>query len=160
MQNNYKEPSLYPESNNEKIKNIYNYYNVPNIFETSGQPNEKQLILLANQGYEVIINLATELLIDGKFVKEDEILKLLKIKYIHIPVEFSQPTLLDFKKFVKYVKLYKDKKIWVQCKANMRVSAFVYKYRKDILLQEHNDIIDDMHFIWTPDKIWCSFLNI
>ena len=33
----------------------------------------------------------------------------------------------------------------------MRVSAFVYKYRRDILKQSHIEIINDMEIIWTPN---------
>jgi hypothetical protein len=41
----------------------------------------------------------------------------------------------------------------------MRVSAFVYKYRRDVLKLPHDEIIGDMEAIWTPIKIWKSFLD-
>ena len=54
----------------------------------------------------------------------------------------------------------KNKKIWIHCAANKRVSAFVYKYRRDILKLSHDEIIGDMEAIWTPNKIWNSFLDL
>ena len=41
----------------------------------------------------------------------------------------------------------------------MRVSAFVYKYRRDILKLEDSEIIEDMNLIWSPNNVWGSFLN-
>ena len=41
----------------------------------------------------------------------------------------------------------------------MRVSAFVYKYRRDVLGLEDSQIIEDMKLIWSPNRIWNSFLN-
>ena len=42
----------------------------------------------------------------------------------------------------------------------MRVSAFTYRYRRDILNLEHNEIIKDLEKIWKPNKVWKSFLNL
>ena len=111
-------------------------------------------------GYEVIINLASNSLYNGNIINEEQILNFLKVKYIHIPVNFNNPTDLDFEKFVFNIQKHNNKKLWVHCAANMRVSAFVYKYRRDILKLEHNNIIQDMEAIWTPNKIWSSFLKI
>ena len=67
---------------------------------------------------------------------------------------------MNFKKFVSNLEDNKNKKIWVHCAANIRVSAFVYKYRKDVLKLPHEQIIGDMESIWTPNKIWNSFLEL
>ena len=149
-----------PSNQVNKLEKIYNYYKVPNLFETSGQPNKQQLKLLAKKGYKVIINLAAKSFFDGVIINEAEILNVLNIKYIHIPVKFNNPTDLDFQKFVSYVQKYKNKKLWVHCIANMRVSAFTYRYRKDILKLKHDNIIGDMKAIWIPNKTWNTFLNI
>ena len=82
------------------------------------------------------------------------------MNYIHIPVDFNKPNKADFKKFVFNIEKYKDKKIWVHCEANMRVSAFTYKYRRDILKIGHKEIIGDLEAIWIPNKIWNSFLEL
>ena len=53
----------------------------------------------------------------------------------------------------------RGKKIWIHCAANMRVSAFVYKYRRDILKLKDDEVIKDMKLIWSPNHVWSSFLN-
>lgn len=143
----------------KEIKKIYNYHKVPNLFETSGQPGKQQLKLLAERGYEVVINLAPSSLLEGAVINEAEILNSEQVKYIHIPVDFSNPTDEDFAEFVSNIQKHKSKKLWVHCAANMRVSAFVYKYRRDVLKLPHDEIIGDMEAIWTPIKIWKSFLD-
>ena len=143
-----------------KKLNIYNYHQVPNLYETSGQPNEQQLRLLVKKGYQVFINLAPSTMIDDRVICEEKFLRSQKVKYIHIPVDFENPTESDFKKFVLNIKKYKDERIWVHCVANMRVSAFTYKYRRDILKFPHKDIISDLETIWIPNKVWNSFLGL
>tara|TARA_B100000401_G_scaffold216791_1_gene146333 strand:- start:194 stop:637 length:444 start_codon:yes stop_codon:yes gene_type:complete len=144
----------------QKLEEIYNFYKIPKLFNTSGQPTEEQLIMLANNGYEVIINLAENCKIGCFEIDEKNILESQRVTYIHIPVKFNKPTQLNFNEFVDIIHKFKNKKIWVHCAANMRVSAFVYKYRRDILNLNHNKIFSDMKAIWNPNDIWNSFLDL
>jgi len=41
----------------------------------------------------------------------------------------------------------------------MRVSAFVFKYRRDVLGQSPKNIEEDLEAIWVPNKTWGSFLE-
>lgn len=148
---------LFLQSSN--IKKIFNYYKVPDLFETSGQPNNKQLISIANGGYEAVINLAPNTTIEGRIINEEAILKSNNISYIHIPVDFNNPLDEDFNKFVAALEQNKHKKIWVHCAANMRVSAFVFKYRRDVLGLSQKNIEEDLEAIWVPNKTWSSFLE-
>ena len=148
---------LFLQSSN--LKKIFNYYKVPDLFETSGQPNNKQLISIANGGYEAVINLAPNTTIEGRIINEEAILKSNNITYIHIPVDFNNPLDEDFNKFVAALEQNKHKKIWVHCAANMRVSAFVFKYRRDVLGLSPKNIEEDLEAIWIPNKTWSSFLE-
>ena len=148
---------LFLQSSN--LKKIFNYYKVPDLFETSGQPNNKQLISIANGGYEAVINLAPNTTIEGRIINEEGILKSNNITYIHIPVDFNNPLDEDFNKFVAVLEQNKHKKIWIHCAANMRVSAFVFKYRRDILGLSPKNIEVDLEAIWVPNKTWSSFLE-
>lgn len=141
------------------LTKIYNYHKVPGLFETSGQPGKQQLKLLAKTGYELVINLAPCSRLEGAVINEAQILDAEKVEYIHIPVDFNNPSNEDFEKFVSNIERHQRKKIWVHCAANMRVSAFVYKYRRDILKLPHHKIIGDMKTIWTPNKTWSAFLS-
>ena len=144
----------------QQLEEIYNFYKIPKLFNTSGQPTEEQLIMLADNGYEIIINLAGNCKIGGFEIDEKNILESEGVKYIHIPVKFNNPTQLNFNEFVYNIRKFENKKIWVHCAANMRVSAFVYKYRRDILNLNHNKIFSDMKAIWNPNDIWNSFLDL
>ena len=148
---------LFLQSSN--LKKVFNYYQVPGLFETSGQPNNKQLISIANGGYEVVINLAPNTTIEGRVINEKDILKSNNITYIHIPVDFNNPLDEDFNKFVAALEENKHKKIWVHCAANMRVSAFVFKYRRDVLGLSQKNIEQDLKAIWIPNKAWSFFLE-
>ena len=148
---------LFLQSSN--LKKVFNYYQVPGLFETSGQPNNKQLISIANGGYEVVINLAPNTTIEGRVINEKDILKSNNITYIHIPVDFNNPLDEDFNKFVAALEQNKHKKIWVHCAANMRVSAFVFKYRRDVLGLSQKNIERDLKAIWIPNKAWSFFLE-
>ena len=151
---------LAPSSMQSKdLSKVFNYHNIDNLFATSGQPNAYQLKLIAENGYDAVINLAPNSVFEGSVINEAEILTANKVKYIHIPVNFNKPKNEDFLKFVNCVEENKDKKIWIHCAANMRVSAFVYKYRRDILKLEDSEIIEDMNLIWSPNNVWGSFLN-
>jgi len=141
------------------LSKIYNYHDIPGLFTTSGQPNRYQLKLIAQNGYDVVINLAPGSVLEGSVIHEAEILSANKVKYIHIPVNFNNPVKDDFLLFVKKLNENKDKKIWIHCAANMRVSAFVYKYRRDVLGLEDKQVIKDMELIWSPNRTWNTFIN-
>jgi protein tyrosine phosphatase (PTP) superfamily phosphohydrolase (DUF442 family) len=141
------------------LRKTFNYYKVPGLFETSGQPNNKQLASMSNYGYEVVINLAPNTAIEGKIINEESILKSNNISFVHIPVDFNNPLEEDFNKFVCAIEKNKHKKVWVHCAANMRVSAFVFKYRRDVLGLSQKNIERDLKAIWIPNKTWSSFLE-
>ena len=53
--------------------------------------------------------------------------------YIHIRVDFQNPTDQDFSQFSSVMDRLKDVPVHVHCIANYRVSAFLYRYRRDVL---------------------------
>ena len=48
--------------------------------------------------------------------------------YRHIPVKFEAPAVEDFRAFVSAMDEWSDRKVFVHCAANFRVSAFVAVY--------------------------------
>ena len=49
--------------------------------------------------------------------------------------------------------------VWVHCAANMRVSAFMYRYRRDVLGQDPKVLEGDLHRIWEPFGVWKAFVS-
>jgi len=73
---------------------IYNYRKVNDRIITGGQPQEAQLQSAAEEGYTVIINLATS----GRSSLPDEagLVRSLGMTYHHIPVDWNNPQESDF----------------------------------------------------------------
>lgn len=116
-----------------RIEDTYNYLKINDQLATSGQPTEAQFRLIHAAGYKTVINLAPESVLENSLIAEAALLEELSIRYIHIPVDFSKPTEQDFIDFVSSMQATSAQKVWVHCAANMRVSAFVYRYRRDVM---------------------------
>ena len=141
----------------ETLNDICNYLPIENLYATSGQPSEVQFSLIKDAGYETVINLAPTSMIENSVVEEEEILTGLGMTYIHIPVNFKNPTEDDFRAFTEGLK--EGGKVWVHCAANMRVSAFTYRYRTAVLGEDENNAMSDLLKIWQPFGVWLEFLQ-
>jgi protein tyrosine phosphatase (PTP) superfamily phosphohydrolase (DUF442 family) len=141
----------------DKITDIFNFLSIKSSLSTSGQPTEAQLSVLANQGYEVIINLALHN--DPRYSLPDEtgLVASLGMTYIHIPVQFDAPTENDLKSFFNAMESNKNKKVHVHCAANMRVTAFLGLYYLIRQKKSKDEAFAPMNSIWEPDEVWSSF---
>ena len=54
---------------------------------------------------------------------------------------------------------HREKRVYVHCAANMRVSTFVALYRILRLGWERETAFRDVYRIWTPDERWQSSIN-
>ncbi|MDH3632438.1 MAG: protein tyrosine phosphatase family protein [Gammaproteobacteria bacterium] len=146
------------ELGSQSVERIFNYVPISDEVSTSGQPSEAELKLIRDAGYSTIVNLAphnTENSLDDEYGYVTN----LGVNYIHIPVDFKNPTNDDFVRFAQTMDDLKGTKVWVHCAANMRVSAFIYKYRRDILGEQKKVAIKDLKKIWEPYGVWRSFLR-
>jgi len=140
------------------MSDIYNFKQVSDILSCAGQPLEGQLQSIADDGYEVVINLG---LTDGKYALADEAasVKNLGLTYHHIPVVFDNPQLNELTDFIGLMNEHSHQKTLVHCAANYRASAFtgLYLFSADILNEdEMQEFIED---IWQPDGIWQQFID-
>jgi hypothetical protein len=78
--------------------------------------------------------------------------------YIHIPVNFQNPTDQDFNQFCAVMEQLKDVPVHVHCIANARVSAFFYRYRRDLLGMDETQARAEMEAVWRPNAIWAAFV--
>lgn len=139
------------------LSEIYNYLEYWPGLTTSGQPNSRELQLIADAGFDTIVNLAPHD-VENALPNEAARVQELGMSYHHIPVNFKKPTSADFKKFVAVVSDKKDQQLWVHCAANMRVSAFMYCYRCQILGEDAELAKLTMHKIWQPIGVWKRFV--
>lgn len=140
------------------LEDIFNYLELDNRITTSGQPSATQLGLIKAAGYTTIINLAPKAQ-ENALEDEEEILQRLGIRYFHLPVVFSRPTREDFERFIETLEACNDERLWVHCAANMRVSAFFFKYRTERLSWPIERAQSDLDKIWKPNKVWRDFID-
>lgn len=76
------------------IEQIYNYLKLSDSVATAGQPTEAQLSLIKESGYQVVVNLALSES-PKALPHEQAIVESLGMHYIHIPVLWENPTIVD-----------------------------------------------------------------
>lgn len=131
------------------IETSYNFRRINERLTTSGVVPAEALAGLASRGYEAVINLLPENN-DYAVPNERGIVELQGIEYIHIPVDFKQPTQIDFAKFAAALDRVRDRKIHIHCAANYRVSAFYSLYefsRGNWSAEQVKEFVGD---IWQP----------
>lgn len=140
------------------VAEIYNYLPLSNFIGTGGQPTAEQFAELKKAGYEVVVNLALPTSTNA-IPNEAEIVQSQGMAYVHIPVEWENPTLEDIQQFFATLQANAEKKVFVHCAMNMRVSAFMYLYRR---LQQQIDeeaARRSLEEIWTPNPTWEQFIS-
>ena len=70
---------------------IYNFRALSANLLTSGQPTASQMAEIARIGVQTVINLALPTS-DNALPDEESLVRSLGMEYIHIPVEWEQPT--------------------------------------------------------------------
>ena len=137
---------------------IPHWLRISDRITTSGQPTGPQLAEIAALGVAAVINLALHSH-ERALPDERGDVGALGMAYVHIPVEFARPTESDFAAFAAAMKGWKDRKVHIHCIANFRVSAFLYRYRRDVLGGDERRARADLDRIWRPDPVWAAFLG-
>lgn len=139
------------------IIKITNFIKINENISTAGQPTKKQFKKIAKEGFDVVINLAMHN--KGALKKEDKIVSKNGMIYIHIPITWKNPELDRLLLFLKLLESLqkKDKKIFIHCIKNYRVSVFMYHYKKSILKQKDVKLIAPKKF--KPNRIWRKILK-
>jgi protein tyrosine phosphatase (PTP) superfamily phosphohydrolase (DUF442 family) len=142
-----------------RLSQIYQYRQATPTLATSGQPREEQLADIAAAGYEVVINLALH--DDPRYSLRDEAasVRALGLEYVHIPVQFGAPTEADLAGFFEAMDTHKERRIWLHCAANMRVTAFLGLYRRLRDKWPEDRAFALMDEVWEPDAVWSSFIR-
>ncbi len=137
---------------------ITNWKRLSKRITTSGQPAESELGGIAALGVRTVINLALHTH-EQALPDEAGSVAALGMAYVHIPVEFKQPTEADFQAFCAAMAAAKDAPVHVHCIMNWRVSAFFYRYRRDVEGVAEPLARADMEQIWQPDAVWTEFIR-
>ena len=141
------------------MNKILNYVKINELISTSGQPKIEELELIANEGFEVVTNLAMPTT-SNALENEDKIVSSLNMSYIHIPVDFENPKISDLKLFLNILQALGANKVWIHCAKNYRVSAFMYVYHKYILHTPFEEIDLSIFDKWQPSLIWQELMKV
>lgn len=125
---------------------------------SSGQLSKADIQRLPELGIEAVINLALPTSTNA-LPGEAELVTGLGIAYVQLPVIWEAPTIDRLRQFFRVMRAFEGRKIWVHCAMNMRVSAFIYLYRK-LVRNEPEDVARlPMDKIWFPDETWQAFID-
>jgi protein tyrosine phosphatase (PTP) superfamily phosphohydrolase (DUF442 family) len=125
---------------------------------TSGQPTEAQLSDIRSLGVRHVVNLGLHTH-EKALPEEAASVSRLGMTYIHIPVDFQNPTVQNFDKFCAVMEQLTDVPVHVHCIANYRVSAFIYLWRRDVLGTDEAKARAEMEAIWHPEGVWATFVS-
>jgi protein tyrosine phosphatase (PTP) superfamily phosphohydrolase (DUF442 family) len=142
----------------QDLPEVLNWRRLNSRITLSGQPAETQLSEIRDLGVSTIINLGPH---SNKGALPDEAGTVAKLgmRYIHIPVDFENPTVADFSAFCTALQAVEDQTIHVHCIYNARVTAFFYRYAqigKGVTEAEAFALMDG---IWRPGGVWADFIG-
>ncbi len=125
---------------------------------TSGQLSERDIRQLPALGVEVVVNLAPPTS-SNALPGEAEMVTREGMAYVQIPVEWAHPEPEQFAQFVGVLKTFRGRTVWLHCAMNMRVSAFIYLYRRLVLSESEEAASFPMREVWSPDETWQAFID-
>jgi protein tyrosine phosphatase (PTP) superfamily phosphohydrolase (DUF442 family) len=136
---------------------IKNFHEIDATLGTGGQPTSLQLRELAQDGYEVVVNLG---LLDPRYCLPDEagVVTQLGMKYHHIPVMFDDPRGEDFNAFVAVMDANAAARVFVHCALNWRVSSFVALYRQMRTGWSVDQADAHARRFWNLNETWLKFV--
>ena len=138
-----------------------NFYQSTSSIATSGQPDKAQLHQIADEGYEAVVNLAMHDS-ENALVDEGSLVASLGMSYFNIPVPFEEPDVQHLKDFIGLMEVLGDRKVWVHCAVNARVSAFMFQYLTKVKGLSDDDATSPLLSKWRGkmDPAWQSFMGI
>jgi protein tyrosine phosphatase (PTP) superfamily phosphohydrolase (DUF442 family) len=140
------------------LQQIEAFLSISPTLATSGQPTTEQFSDIQSEGYSLIINLATPTSSNWN-PDEQGIVKNLGMEYVGIPIDWESPTIQEFEHLDNLLDTNPERKIWVHCAKNMRVSAMIYLYhrlRKGYTEETARRYLEQ---IWQPNETWQTFID-
>lgn len=150
-------PGIVQAQGEPSVKDILNYRSYSPTFSSAGQPTREQLPLIKEAGYERVIYIAFST-VGPAIPEEDQLIKELGLDYLHIPVDFNNPTIRDFNAFADAMRREPDTKTLLHCQVNARATAFSFLYRviyENVPVAEAKSV---MNSVWQPNAVWRDFI--
>jgi len=137
---------------------IDNYIPIDERIGTGGQPRDAQLADVASAGYSAVINLG---MLDPRYCLADEagLVASLGMEYRHIAVPFDAPTMEHLDEFIATMDAWSDRRVFVHCAANWRVSSFMSLYAELRLGWTRARADAHARELWDMNECWERFLH-
>lgn len=151
------QPSTEPAT--PDLRSIRAFLQIDQNLATSGVLTTESIGQIKQAGYDVVVNLAPahpeRNYLEGFRVAETG------MTYLHIPVSWEEPSLRDLEQFFDIMDSNQDRKVFVHCNANMRVSVFVYLYRTMRRAVPEAEARAKLNQIWDPNEQpqWKAFIE-
>lgn len=141
------------------MQRIRNFVQLTDNIGTAGQPFAGQFERIAENRYEIVINLAMPDHADS-IDNEGSIITGLGMSYFHIPVPFNAPKPDHVRLFCSLMDALENRKVFVHCIMNYRVSAFMYHYLNKIRGLDHEASRSPIFNSWKPDEVWRHLIGL
>ena len=141
-----------------QIENIDYFKKNDDKLSTAGQPKQDELKLIADEGFEVVINIRPESEMLEIF-DEKKIVENLGLKYFQIPVMLETLNSETISKFFELIRKQKEKKIFLHCRKNIRVSILLALYQIVELGWKREDAIIELMEMVDFDPMLETFIN-
>jgi protein tyrosine phosphatase (PTP) superfamily phosphohydrolase (DUF442 family) len=140
------------------LHEIDNFLPIDARIGTSGQPSDAELGVVAREGYAAVINLG---MLDPRYCLADEagLVSSLGMEYRHIAVPFDAPTLEHLDAFIETMDAWRDRRVFVHCAANWRVSSFMALYGELRLGWTRERADAHTREFWELNECWTNFLR-
>lgn len=144
----------------DTMEAILNFIRIDERTATGGQPTAEQLRAAAAGGITVVINLALENTTHA-LPGEAELIRGLGMEYIHIPVDWGNPTDDDFAAFEHAMLTRPQANLLIHCAANYRVTAFYSLYARRHLGWTEAQAVELRNRIWSGSDypVWQAFIE-
>ena len=141
------------------LETVRNFQIVDETLSSAGQIAYDQIPLLAEEGYEVVVNLA--IADERRNGQEGFLVAQNGLAYVHIPVDWERPELEDVEMFFDVMQANEGRRVFVHCFANMRASAFVYMYRTLVEGVPEEEARATMNEVWDPGETdqWSTLIR-
>jgi protein tyrosine phosphatase (PTP) superfamily phosphohydrolase (DUF442 family) len=141
-----------------ELNNIFNFQQLSTSIGTAGQPTALQFQAVQAAGYSIVVNLAPGTH-ENALPLEQNVVESLNMTYVHIPVAFDRPTMEDFDRFCQVLQEHQGQSVFVHCAANLRVSSFMYLYRRIYQVISPDQAQSELAKLWAPNPIWQAFID-
>lgn len=143
----------------DDLEDIRAYVRISDQLATSGQITYEQIETIKQEGFDVVVNLAPARK-DRNFEEGFRVTEQ-GMTYVQIPVDWENPSPRDLQLFFDVMEANQDRKVFVHCFANMRVSVFVYLYRTMKLGESREAAKADLAKVWDPaeQEQWVRFIE-